>query len=566
MKKQPRLLLLALLWCPMLMAQNHYNIQVGTFLEARKADFDAIQPLGFVYATKMPGDLYQIAIGGYETRAAAEKVWAEVRAKGYTNAFIQERSPAEGQEVAVIQLATKSAVQAVDWENYVRAGDLYAILNDRTLRIVTGVFPNVEAARQQLPAIRQMGFADAFVRTVNTIALTRITEFETGLKRSLIPLDFSQTPATPVPAVYEQTMAAKSPDMTPRNATPAPATTTTRVTPPPPAPRMRTNVKRRSALELQKVLKAEGYYKSSLDGYYGDGTAAAYKAMSENNREIQKYSLLAEHLTPSGTTTTGNALQDAINTLPNNPAAPGVIAAAKVPVAKAYQAYLSYQANGRSATVNTLMNAAIREAFVGKKFTTPPPFDYQATYAYDNLEQLLLHLQYIHSAPGNTIAAPCWLFQRHPREMQQVFERYASVATPGFLLQACDQFLSWEELSIVQAIAIDLSSDKKPDQKKIAQGASLRAMLFLAPESLDADVSRDLQTWNDKLINGLNGWATRDPLNQRTATAFKAVYFQSQARLEDFFMDKGFNENDAKSLALATLRTVVGYHLERFVS
>jgi len=149
--------------------------------------------------------------------------------------------------------------------------------------------------------------------------------------------------------------------------------------------------------------------------------------------------------------------------------------------------------------------------------------------------------------------------------MQRVFERYASVATPNFLLQACDQFLSWEELSVAHAIAADLNPDKKLDQKQIAQGASLRAMLYLAPEQLDTDVAKDLQAWNDKLFAGLNGWATRDPLNQRTLTAFKAAYFQSQVRLEDFFIDKGFKEDEAKTLALATLRTVVGYHLERFI-
>ncbi len=559
MKKQPLLLLFTLLSACLAMSQNYYTLQVGTFLEAKRSDFEAIQSIGLVHAIPTQGNLYLVFVGGYDSRDAAEKALGQVKAKGYANAFIQERVPAEGQEVAVIQLATKSAVQPIDWGNYAKAGELYAILSGSSLKIVTGIYQNAEVAKPYLNAIRQLGFSDAFIKTVNTIFLTKITEFETGIKKPLIPLELSQQRTVGVPGSYDQV--SPPPDLSVRD--PSAGAPLIAVAPPS-LPQIRPDVKRRSALELQKVLKAEGYYKSSLDGYYGDGTASAYRSMRDNNRELQKYIVLAEHMSLLGTTSTGNRLQDAINNLPSDPNAVALIESSKVPIARAYQAYLLYNRLGRSSDVNMLMNAAIRDAFANKKFTTPPPFDYQATYAYDNLEQLLLHLQYIHSAPGNDIAAPCWLFQRHPKEMQRVFERYASVATPNFLMQACDQFLNWEELRIVHVIAADLNADKKLDDKQIAQGASLRAMLYLAPEALDADVAQELQSWNDKLLTGLNGWATRDLVNQRTVTAFKAVYFQSQVRLEDFFMDKGFKENEAKTLSLATLRTIVGYHLERF--
>ncbi|MDX1939636.1 MAG: SPOR domain-containing protein [Saprospiraceae bacterium] len=560
MKKLPLLLLLMLGWNLIsTIAQNYYTVQVGTFLEAKRSDFEAIQPIGLIHAIPTQGNLSLVFAGGYETREAAERALSQVKGKGYANAFVQEKIPAEGQEVLIIQLATKTATQPIEWENYTQIGDIYAMLNGNSTKIVTGFYQNMDVAKQQLNLIRQAGFRDAFVKSVNTIFLTKITEFETGLKKPLIPLELSQPRTVPVPGSYDQPTV--NPDLTPRT----PSGPTVRMVSQPAMPRIHSNIKRRSVLELQKVLKAEGHYKSSLDGYYGDGTASAYETMKDNNRELQKYIVLAEHIDVSGTTTSGNRLQDAINNLPSDSNAPRVIENANAPIAKAYRAYLLYNSIGRSNEVNVLMNTAIREAFASKKSSSPPPFDYQATYAYDNLEQLLLHLQYIHSAPGNDIAAPCWLFQRHPREMQRVFERYANVATPNFLLQACDQFLNWEDLSIAHAIAADLNIEKKLDQKQIAQGASLRAMLYLAPERLDADVAKDLQAWNDKLFAGLTGWATRDPLNQRTLIAFKAAYFHSQIRLEDFFIDKGFKEDEAKTLALATLRTVVGYHLERFI-
>jgi hypothetical protein len=43
------------------------------------------------------------------------------------------------------------------------------------------------------------------------------------------------------------------------------------------------------------------------------------------------------------------------------------------------------------------------------------------------------------------------------------------------------------------------------------------------------------------------------------------MYFQSQVRLEDYFMDKGYKPKEAKALALAALHTLVAYHMQRFV-
>lgn len=557
MKRQPLTILFLLLISSLMYAQSYYTIQVGTFLGAKQSDFDALQSIGFVHAAEATGDLFTIFVGGYTDRAAAEKAWAEVRAKGYANAFVQERLPGTGQEVAIIQLATKSSLRPIDWETYTRVGELYALVEGATVKIVTAPFPSLDAARLELNNIRSMGYQDAFAKTINTLYLHKITKFETGIKEPLIPFEMNkQAPRTGEVTAYGDS------GFTPRSPV---ATAPARNVAAPALPRIRTDVKRRSVLELQKVLKGEGYYKSSLDGYYGDGTASAYKKMHDNNRELQKYIILSEHMESPTQATTGNKLQSAINNLIDNPDAVRSIQSSTTPIAQAYQAYLAYVASGPSNNVNNLMNAAIRGAFAGKRLTSPPPFDYRSTYAYDNLEQLLLHLHYIHSAPGNEVAAPCWLFQRHPNEMTKVFERYASVATADFPMQACDQFLSWEEVRITQAIAVDLNPDKKLDQQKLAQGASLRALLFLTPQPLSNTDASDLENWNNRLIAGLEGWASRDPLNKNIATALKVSYFQSQVRLEDFFMDKGFDEKNAKALALATLRTIVGYHLERFV-
>jgi hypothetical protein len=65
-------------------------------------------------------------------------------------------------------------------------------------------------------------------------------------------------------------------------------------------------------------------------------------------------------------------------------------------------------------------------------------------------------------------------------------------------------------------------------------------------------------------MNNLGHWAQRDPLHQRFLPPFKILFYQTAVRLEDFFMDKGFGSEEARVLALATLRSSVGPSLQRF--
>lgn len=576
MKKLSFLIAFCWLLQSVLVAQNYYTIQLGTFVDAQPQDFSALQSLGFVHAVKTDVNLYVIYVGGYDNRAAAEKTWQQVRNKGYANAFIQERRAAEGQMVAVIQLATKNAKKPINWSEYAQISDLYAIINGDNIKIVTGPYANAEIAKTPTAALKKSGFKDAFIKNVNTIALHKLSAFETNLKDPLIPLEFNNTPSnitiqqpnnqssSPGLQSYDKPFFANkgNPTLTPRTPnTGLPAVKASTQT----LPQIRTTVKRHSALKLQEVLKTEGYYKGSLDGYYGAGTAAAYEAMKKGSRELQKYTLLAQNTPINGTSATDSRLQNAIDDLPTDPNALAVIQASKVPVAKAYQAYYLFSIYGANGDVNKLMNAAIKEAFAGKKLASQLPFDYKATYAYNDLEQLLLHLHYIHSAPGNDIAAPCWLSQRHPKEMKGVFERYVATASLDFPLKACDQFLNWDEVRLLHTIAMDLNPDKKLDSQELAQAASLRAMLYTSPKAITNVDVKDTEIWYNKLMTGLDKWGNSDALNKQTVSAFKAAFYQSNARLEDYYMDKGFKADAAKNLALVTLRTLVEYHLERFI-
>jgi hypothetical protein len=331
-------------------------------------------------------------------------------------------------------------------------------------------------------------------------------------------------------------------------------------------PDINSKVKRRSALELQKILKAENAYTSSLDGYYGPGTENGYKLFKQNDPTYQKYLVLSRYFDPSLKTGAEGQLQQAINNLLDDPSAPLMIESASAPIAKAYEAYILFRTMGPGNDVNALMNQAIRASYNSQTITANrPPFDFNATYAYQDLDQLILHLHYLHAAPGNDIAAPCWLYEEHPQETAAAHASFARYSSETFKLQSCDQFLSWEEIQVLESIASDLNADAKPNENVIATYASARAQLYLAPRALDASENQFVEQWNDQLWANLNAWGSRDPLHQKLVTALKVSYFQSQVRLEDYYMNKGFNLTQAKGLALATLKTIVGYPLERFI-
>ncbi len=576
-------------------AQNYYAIRVGSFVDVKPQDFDVIRPFGFVYAIQADANLFDVHIGGYEDRISAERMLIEVKRKGYGNASVVERFPTEGVTLTVIQLGLANAGKAVDWQHYLKAGELYVIVGSESLKIATGTFPDMETARQRLAFLKKSGFPDAFIRSVNSIFLVKAGDFETGIKKPLIPLVFEEAPKTPRPRPSSPSVERRNPGqqsqqqaiehttpygkevprnyeensgwtlispqngqvLTQKGVVENPVTPTKSVA----TPKIRSNIKRRSALELQKVLKEEGVYKSDLDGYYGGGTASAYESVYNNNRVIQKYRVLAQHSGTSGT----NRLQQTIDNIPVDGLASRTLETFNDPVALAYRAYLLYRSFGPDKQVNNLMNTALRSAYSGKQLKGRSPFDYNATYAYEDLNQLILHLYFIHSAPGNQYVAPCWLNERHPSESATAQSIVASYADAGIMLRTCDQFSSWESIKVLQAIATDLNAGEMPSASVMGAAASQRAQLSHAPKALSAKDLKETENWNARTWIGLNGWATRDPLNEQMISAFKIVFFQSQVLLEDYYMDQGVKAEDAKGLALATLKTLVGPYVERFV-
>ena len=383
-----------------------FTVQVGNFVSPKPADFEQLAGLGFFYAIQRADSHTDVYLGGFTSDDAANKVTSKLKSQGYSNAFVSQLNTEAGVSETVIQLDTKTAGDKIDWKKYLKAGKIYVLLNGRQIKILSGGYASIEAAKGVLPNIKALGFDDAFVKNVNNALMHEVGEFEAGglAKKALIPLDFSTKEeelaktenAKPdnVPTTYEDISiivpkgeSPEKPVLTSKGIDEASAKKTVNNEPAfdfrAKMPEIRTRVKRTSVLELQKVLKAEGTYKSSLDGYYGKGTRAGYDIALRTNHQLQKYSILAKYSDIPVAETPTSTLQSNINNLWQDPqSALDALEKSKAPVAKAYRAYFLFSTDGYSFEVNTLMNEAIKEAGQKDVRATLPSFDPYATYDY----------------------------------------------------------------------------------------------------------------------------------------------------------------------------------------
>ncbi|MAT53213.1 MAG: hypothetical protein CMN32_01950 [Saprospirales bacterium] len=549
-----------------------YTVQIGTFVNPKPEDFKSLQTLGFVYAVPQTQNQADIFIGGFTDQLEAEKLAETLRSPqyGFANARMVELNTEGGHFYTMVQLEILTAGKEIDWEPYLQLGRIYVVLEDKMIKVYTGIFPDKATANGELPRIRAAGFKDAFVKDVNNVLLHEIGDFEIGprKKKPLIPLNFDRPPAEqPVVETKKETQPAEvvvaQPEMLTSKGVeetpPAPPANKPAVNLSATLPDIRANVKRQSAIELQKVLKTLGTYSGKADGYYGPNTRAAYDRAVANNRQLKKYRILARYYYAPANTAKPGTVQWAINSLwEDSPAALEVLKQSSLPVAKAYRAYFEFVTKGPGATVNDLMNSAIKQAFANVK-SDFPRFDPSATYAYVNIEQLILHLRYVQQVSPQEVEAPCWLFSKHPGPALNAFS--ASSQTLGLHMQNCGGFWDWEEVQLLHAIAQDIGAADHPSHSS----TPVLASYFLNPQAPDAATQKELKQWNATLWSNLNAWSSRDPMFTDMVNALKITWFQTQVLLEDYYMNYGLKAEEATALALATIKAIAGEDLKRFM-
>ncbi len=549
-----------------------YTVQIGTFVNPKPEDFKSLQPLGFVYAVPQMQNQANVFIGGFTDQLEAEKLAETLRSPqyGYTNARMVELNTEGGHYYTMVQLEILTAGKEIDWEPYLQLGRIYVVLEDKAIKVYTGIFPDRATASGELSRIRKAGYEDAFVKDVNNVLLHEIGDFEIGprQKKPLIPLNFDRPPeesvatkkkmvTQPAEVVVAQPemLTAKGVEMAPPAAPVKKPAVNLSAT----LPDIRSNVKRQSAVQLQKVLKTLGAYSGKADGYYGPNTRAAYERAVADNRQLKKYRILARYYYAPANSAKPGSVQWAINSLwEDSPDALDILKQSSLPVAKAYRAYFEFVTKGPGTTVNELMNSAIKQAFANVK-SEFPRFDPSATYAYVNIGQLILHLRHVQQVSPQEIEAPCWLFSKHPGPALEAFS--ASSQTLGLHMQNCGGFWDWEEVQLLHAIAQDIGAQDHPAHSSTPMLASY----FLNPEAPDAATQQELAKWSATLWSSLNAWSSRDPMFTDMVNALKITWFQTQVLLEDYYMNYGLKANEATALALATIKAIAGEDLKRFM-
>ena len=433
-----------------------YTISLGAYVDAELSDFNDLIPVGYIYAKRFEDNLMQIYIGGYDTYANAKRILPYVQERGYPDAFVTRRSLEDGQAVKTIQVGTVRAGETIDWKNYLKAGNVYIAQVNNEMHILSGQFTSDLELKKRMAELKKYGFQDAFAKTINNAFLVRATSFETNGASPDEVIVYVDTPkGAPVEEVvpndydvlFKKTKKVKTvtkPVSKPKVIrerpkgkvtipTDIPETYDVIVAPPvrvAPVPKIRGKVKRTSAFDLQKVLKAEKVYNSGLDGYYGKGTKAGYAKIKKENRQIRKY------------------------------------------------------------------------------------------LALSNLED--------------------------------------NVGTGG-------NFMDWEETKLLKTIAMDLDPFYDIKTSDSASDAKERKYFYSNPAALTKQEKSDISVWHKSFWTALNEWGNSDPIHDQRCVALKVAYFQSQVRIEDYFMDKGFSYKDAKPMAMAVLKTIIGSHFQDYM-
>ncbi len=304
-------------------------------------------------------------------------------------------------------------------------------------------------------------------------------------------------------------------------------------------------------LGLQKLMKAERAYTSTLDGIYGKGTKKGFDQLKEN-KQYQKYQLLAS-LAEKGASDKPkrNSVEEAIALIPqSNLAAKKQLSSMDAPLAKAYLAYAYFVSKDDTAQkmINGLMNEAIQTAYADYKGKAS--FDYKSTYAYVDTDQLLKHISYIHQV-DKTVAAPCWLSALES-------EAYAKYFTGKVPSQNCGKPLDWSSLNTLTAIADDLSLTAN-------DGFALSTTDLENAQPLSLADKTKVKDWHKVLWLAMDDWSKQHAFHAKFVKPLKIAYHESWIQLEDYFISQGRSQADANTMALQALQKIVAPRLEAYL-
>jgi hypothetical protein len=255
-----------------------YTIQLGAFEDVRQADFEHIRSYSYVYEKENI-----VFIGGFSTPEAAAEVLAKVQNKGYTDAFVTERDWNSASEYYIVQLITQTAGEPIEWKQLERFGHLYAWACDNgQVRIVVGLFDDVNEARVLATKAQTKGFKGAFVRKISYAFLNPVTAFDKEPAKSLELAATADKKNQAKGVRIAKPVAKPSLKVAPREV--------------PTSYAEEKSGRTKTVLELQQVLKTMGTFNGLMQGVSNDTLENAYVEALTRQRRLKKYHAVAQQI------------------------------------------------------------------------------------------------------------------------------------------------------------------------------------------------------------------------------------------------------------------------------
>ena len=488
-----------------------YFIQIASHTNPKFKDFKKVRSIGYLFEERTSNGISRIMMGAYTSKAHAKQKLAQVRAKGFKDAYLSKRTIKKEDAVYIVQMATVNQTDAIHWAHWERlAPKLCAELSDKKIRIASGPYLTKSEADMALAKVKKKGPKDAFVRLVSNKKIHQVTAFE------------KQTAAS-----YKK----------------------------------KTKTARASIKILQQLLKAQTLYTDKVDGYWGPNTQKGVQAYKTSRINYKKYELLAQSSLYENKVK-DYSLQYYINEVGNKPhVADEGLKQFEHPLAKVYRAYMYLNGDvpKQKAQVNTLMHEAIATVFSDYQGDTQ--YDFSMKYAYEDLDQLIKHLRAVHEAVKDEPDVPCWLFERHPHISAIAFAPYWNNNRDKYSVSFhCSPFMNMPEMRIAVTIAMDFSSNPTTYEGNLAK----INQLYAAPQLVDREHAEKLERWNDQLWKGLQQWGLGSSLQARTYETLRFAYYDALRKVEDWYVNRGFSTSDARSLGLQVLKYALGASLDAY--
>lgn len=523
-----------------------YNVSLGNFSDVKVFDFPGLANKGLVYAEKLNQGLDQIMLGDFTDYAIALELSKQAKKSGFINARV-EKNEFANVSTHYVQIASYDYYKQLSLDLSYRGKNLKITAVDGIIRILEGPYDNRNLADEALQKIR-MQYSGAFIAKFPTelvhginsfyfdqeaIAQPQVVQYSSGRNE----MGFETVMNEEIYTFWDLHFSSKLQKIE--------------------KPAIRGNKKRNSAIELQKLLKKDGIYTSSLDGYYGKGTKAAFTKAYTNDPVIQFTRSIVSNNNENVVALEIENINDCLLNIPFEPkVCEEKLRTLSEPLAGAYIAYLEMIAKGPSQHLNKTMNLAIQMAFKNGSANENMRFDPNANYDYQNIEQIVQHMLYIHMNTGEETPAPCWIYDYHIKEIS-AFSAKDPVSFSLIKWNNCNSMYNWEEMDVLMHIAKQINvgninryeSDGRWDQQ---------IDLIYNQSSITETTAKANEELTTNLITNIYKWGQKDPYLEKLSYSIRLLYFQNLVLMEDLFMDKGHSAKESKQMALVAMNNLVG--------